>query len=286
VPDTSIGKRRRGSSRQSQRSAPRSTSGGVSSSRSTAPVGGASVSSRVPGIPWLVGGAIVLVVLVGAFLVFRPGSGGGGTGSATASGSPNASPAASQLAGASGSTAPGTGNGSCPTKQPDPLPAGQTRTVTLTTPKGTMAIKVEADLSPIAAGNFVALASCGYYDGTVFHRTATLQDGTPFVIQGGDPTGTGTGGPGYTIKDEPVKTEYKRGTVAMARTSQPDSVGSQFFIVLDDKDGEILKAYNTYQIIGNVTSGMETADAIYAASGGKEQPTNPIPITTATVTNP
>jgi peptidyl-prolyl cis-trans isomerase B (cyclophilin B) len=286
VPDTSIGKRRRGSSRQSQRSAPRSTSGGVSSSRSTAPVGGASVSSRVPGIPWLVGGAIVLVVLVGAFLVFRPGSGGGGTGSATASGSPNASPAASQLAGASGSTAPGIGNGSCPTKQPDPLPAGQTRTVTLTTPKGTMAIKVEADLSPIAAGNFVALASCGYYDGTVFHRTATLQDGTPFVIQGGDPTGTGTGGPGYTIKDEPVKTEYKRGTVAMARTSQPDSVGSQFFIVLDDKDGEILKAYNTYQIIGNVTSGMETADAIYAASGGKEQPTNPIPITTATVTNP
>jgi cyclophilin family peptidyl-prolyl cis-trans isomerase len=230
-----------------------------------------------------VGGAIVLVVLVGAFLIFRPG-GGGGTGSATASGSLSA--AASPAAGASGSTAPGTGNGACPTTQPDPLPAGQTRTVTLTTPKGNMAIKVEADLSPIAAGNFVALASCGYYDGTVFHRTATLQDGTPFVIQGGDPTGTGTGGPGYTIKDEPVKTDYKRGTVAMARTADPDSVGSQFFIVLDDKDGEVLKAYNTYQIIGNVTSGMETADAIYAASGGKEQPANPIPITTATVANP
>jgi cyclophilin family peptidyl-prolyl cis-trans isomerase len=230
-----------------------------------------------------VGGAIVLVVLVGAFLILRPG-GGGGTGSATASGSPSA--AASPAAGASGPTAPGTGNGACPTTQPDPLPAGQTRTVTLTTPKGNMAIKVEADLSPIAAGNFVALASCGYYDGTVFHRTATLQDGTPFVIQGGDPTGTGTGGPGYTIKDEPVKTDYKRGTVAMARTADPDSVGSQFFIVLDDKDGEVLKAYNTYQIIGNVTSGMETADAIYAASGGKEQPANPIPITTATVANP
>jgi cyclophilin family peptidyl-prolyl cis-trans isomerase len=194
--------------------------------------------------------------------------------------------AASPAAGASGSTAPGTGNGACPTTQPDPLPAGQIRTVTLTTPKGNMAIKVEADLSPIAAGNFVALASCGYYDGTVFHRTATLQDGTPFVIQGGDPTGTGTGGPGYTIKDEPVKTDYKRGTVAMARTADPDSVGSQFFIVLDDKDGEVLKAYNTYQIIGNVTSGMERADAIYAASGGKEQPANPIPITTARVANP
>ena len=287
MPEPSKGKRRRGASRQTQRSAPRSPNGGGSFSRGTAPVSGTSVSSGIPGIPWLVGGAIVLVILVGAFLIFRPGS-SGGTGSATASGSPTAgaSAVASQAAGTSGSTAPGTGNGTCPTSQPDPLPAGQTRTVTLTTPKGAMAIKVEADLSPIAAGNFVALASCGYYDGTVFHRTATLQDGTPFVIQGGDPTGTGTGGPGYTIKDEPVKTDYKRGTVAMARTSEPDSVGSQFFIVLDDKDGEILKAYNTYQISGNVTSGMETADAIYAASGGKEQPTNPIPITTATVTNP
>ena len=76
--------------------------------------------------------------------------------------------------------------------------------MTLDTELGAIAILVEADLSPIAAGNFVALASCGYYDGTPFHRTPTLQDGTPFVIQGGDPTGTGTGGPGYEIKDEPV----------------------------------------------------------------------------------
>jgi cyclophilin family peptidyl-prolyl cis-trans isomerase len=237
-------------------------------------------------MPWLVGGAIVLMVLVGAFLILRPGGGGGGSGSATASGSPGASAAGSDAAGASGSTLPGTGNGTCPTTQPDPLPTGETRTVTLTTPKGNIVIEVEADLSPIATGNFVALASCGYYDGTVFHRTATLQDGTPFVIQGGDPTGTGTGGPGYTITDEPVTTDYKRGTVAMARTSEPDSVGSQFFIVLDDKDGGVLKAYNTYQIIGNVTSGMETADAIYAASSGAENPANPIPITTATVANP
>ncbi len=146
--------------------------------------------------------------------------------------------------------------------------------MTLDTPKGKMVIKVEADLSPIAAGNFVALASCGFYDGTPFHRTPTLQDGTPFVIQGGDPTGTG-GGPGYTIKDEPVTQPYKRGTVAMARSSQPNSVGSQFFIVLDDKDGDILGQANTYQIIGNVTQGMETADAIFAASGGVELPAEP-----------
>jgi cyclophilin family peptidyl-prolyl cis-trans isomerase len=162
--------------------------------------------------------------------------------------------------------------------------------VTLTTEEGPIVIKIEADLSPIAAGNFVALASCGYYDGTVFHRTATLQDGTPFVIQGGDPTGTGTGGPGYTIKDEPVTTDYHRGTVAMARTADPDSVGSQFFIVTDDAAAAALSAANTYQIIGEVTAGMETVDAIVALPNSGDATGNmaidPIAMTKVTVTNP
>jgi cyclophilin family peptidyl-prolyl cis-trans isomerase len=221
-------------------------------------------------VPWLVAGALAVVALIAILVVFKPGTGAGG---AAASASPG--PSGTAVAA-----------GACPTSQPAALPAGETRTVTLTTPKGAMAIKVEADLSPIAAGNFVALASCGYYDGTVFHRTATLQDGTPFVIQGGDPEGTGTGGPGYTITDEPVTTPYKRGTVAMARTADPNSVGSQYFIVLDDKDGAVLSSANTYQIIGNVTSGMDVADAIYAASGGAETPASPVPVTTATVANP
>jgi len=194
-----------------------------------------------------------------------------------------ASPAGS--ASASGSRA-AVGNGSCPTSQPAALPAGQTRTVTLATQKGTIVIQVVADLSPIATGNFVALASCEFYDGTVFHRTAKMDDGTPFVIQGGGQTAAGPRDPGYTIQDEPVKTPYVRGTVAMARTSSPNSVSSQFFIVLDDKDGAVLSSANTYQIIGKVTSGMEVADAIFAASGGVELPPNPIAITTATVTNP
>jgi cyclophilin family peptidyl-prolyl cis-trans isomerase len=278
VPEPSRGKRRRGSQRAG--GAPKadgySRAGGQ-------PVRGATVSSGIPRLPWLIGGAIVLVVLIGGFLLFRPGSSGGGPAAASASPGVNAG-ASAGAPGASGSAV--AGDGTCPTSQPDPLPAGQTRTVTLTTPKGDMVLKIEADLSPIAAGNFVALASCGFYDGTVFHRTPTLADGTPFVIQGGDPEGTGQGGPGYTIKDEPVTKPYKRGTVAMARTQAPNSVGSQFFIVLDDKDGSILGGANTYQIIGNVTSGMETADAIYVASGGQELPANPIPITTATVANP
>jgi cyclophilin family peptidyl-prolyl cis-trans isomerase len=264
VANGSKGKRRRGT----QKSAARPV---AAPATPTQPVGKASVTSRSPLVPWLVAAGLVVVALVAILVVFQPTGGIGGTGGTGASASP----------GASGAVA-----GTCPTSQPPALPAGETRTVTLTTPEGAIAIKVEADLSPIAAGNFVALASCGFYDGTVFHRTPTLADGTPFVIQGGDPEGTGMGGPGYTITDEPVTTAYKRGTVAMARSQAPNSVGSQFFIVLDDKDGEILSQANTYQIIGDVTSGMDVADAIFVASAGVELPADPVPITTATVATP
>jgi cyclophilin family peptidyl-prolyl cis-trans isomerase len=170
--------------------------------------------------------------------------------------------------------------GECPTSQPAPLAAGETRTVTITTDLGSMGIKIEADLSPIAAGNFVALAECGFYDGVGFHRVVP-----GFVIQGGDPTGSGSGGPGYTIEDEPVTTPYSRGTVAMARTTQPDSVGSQFFIVLDDGAREALEAANTYQIIGSVAIGMETADAI-AAAADAQLPSDPIVMTDVSVSTP
>jgi cyclophilin family peptidyl-prolyl cis-trans isomerase len=220
--------------------------------------------------------AVTLAVALFAMIALLAACGG------SAGGVPqSAAPSAASSAEASQGAAP-----ACPTTQPDPLPAGETRTVTLDTGKGAITMQLESDLSPIAVGNFVALASCGYYDGTVFHRTAALQDGTPFVIQGGDPTGTGTGGPGYTIKDETVTTAYHRGTVAMARTADPDSVGSQFFIVLDDGASDVLAAYNTYQIIGEVTAGMDVADAIFAASGGAENPSTPVAITTATVSNP
>ena len=169
----------------------------------------------------------------------------------------------------------------CPTAQPAALPAGETRTVTIATALGSMTLKIEADLSPIASGNFVALAGCGFYDGVVFHRVVP-----GFVIQGGDPTGKGTGGPGYTIADEPVTAQYGRGVVAMARTSQPNSVGSQFFIVLDDAGREALASFNTYQIIGHVTAGMETADAIVDAAHGVELPADPVTMTKVTVASP
>ena len=178
----------------------------------------------------------------------------------------------------------------CPTAQPDALAAGETRTVTIATDLGEIAIGIEADLSPIAAGNFVALAECGFYEDVVFHRVVQA-----FVIQGGDGengrspavnAAVGTGGPGYTIKDEPVTATYGRGTVAMARTAEPDSVGSQFFIVLDDGARGALEAANTYQIIGTVTSGMETADAIAEAAGREEIPSQPVVMIDVNVTTP
>jgi cyclophilin family peptidyl-prolyl cis-trans isomerase len=180
--------------------------------------------------------------------------------------------------------------GNCPTAQPAPLAAGGTRTVSIKTALGEIVVHVEGGLSPIAAGNFVALAECGFYDGVVFHRVVP-----DFVIQGGDGENgrspnidtslVGTGGPGYTIEDEPVTAIYGRGIVAMARTPQPNSVGSQFFIVLDDSARSSLEAANTYQIIGAVATGMETADAI-AAAADAQLPTEPVVMTDVSVSTP
>ncbi len=206
---------------------------------------------------------VVLIVLACAMTGCSPTAGGSPTPSSVAPGASSASGAA------------------CPTSQPAPLAAGETRTVTITTDLGSMTLKIEADLSPIAAGNFAALAECGFYDGVVFHRVVP-----DFVIQGGDPTGTGSGGPGYTITDEQVTATYRRGVVAMARTAQPNSVGSQFFIILDDAAAaQSLTPVNTYQIIGSVTSGMETADAITAAAD-QDIPTDPVVMTDVSVSNP
>jgi cyclophilin family peptidyl-prolyl cis-trans isomerase len=167
-------------------------------------------------------------------------------------------------------------------------------TVTIETTKGTIVMKLEADLAPAAVGNFLALARCGFYDGVVFHR---LVPG--FVIQGGDgqfgkgarldKSRVGTGGPGYTIDDDPVKVPYVRGVLAMARTPQPHSEGSQFFIVLSDEARSALESANTYAIMGHVTSGMDVVDAV-AAMPNSGEPNNsaldPVPMSKVTVSTP
>jgi len=203
----------------------------------------------------------------------------------TGSGSPAESVAGSTAGSAAGSAAPSVvpsegGSVSCPTSAPPPLPAGQTRTVTIGTELGDIGIKVEADLGPRAAGNFVALAECGFYVGTTFHR---LVPG--FVIQGGDPLGNGTGGPPYLFPNDPVTVSYDRGVVAMANSGR-DTNGSQFFIILDDLGAGLPPDYSVF---GRVASGMDVVDAIAAMpnSGGRENAAlDPVTMDSVSVVDP
>jgi cyclophilin family peptidyl-prolyl cis-trans isomerase len=149
-------------------------------------------------------------------------------------------------------------------------------TATLTTEKGVITIELFADRTPITVNNFIFLAQQKFYDGVIFHRTIP-----GFMIQGGDPTGTGTGGPGYKFEDEVFTGEYTRGTVAMANAG-PNTNGSQFFIM--HKDASLPK---NYVIFGTVTSGLEVVDAIATAptqSGGEgSTPVTPVAMTAVTI---
>ncbi|OGK12363.1 peptidylprolyl isomerase [Candidatus Roizmanbacteria bacterium RIFCSPLOWO2_01_FULL_37_16] len=127
-------------------------------------------------------------------------------------------------------------------------------TATLKTEKGDIVITLTADKTPITVNNFVYLAKKGFYSNTVFHRTIK-----GFMIQGGDPEGTGRGGPGYRFEDEPFEGDYSRGTVAMANAG-PDTNGSQFFIMHQDYE-----LPNNYVIFGKVVSSLEAVDAIAEA---------------------
>jgi cyclophilin family peptidyl-prolyl cis-trans isomerase len=134
---------------------------------------------------------------------------------------------------------------------------------TLETNRGTIELDLLPERSPIAANNFVALARDGFYDGVIFHRVIS-----GFMIQGGDPTGTGRGGPGYRFRDElEGEGTYARGTVAMANAG-PNTNGSQFFIMHSD-----YPLPHQYTIFGRVTSGLETVDAIAdAPRDGNDRP--------------
>ena len=149
---------------------------------------------------------------------------------------------------------------------------------TISTDKGDINVDIFTDGAPKAANNFLDLARKGFYDGVIFHRIVP-----GFVIQGGDPTGTGRGGPGYQFADEPFKGDYYRGTLAMANAG-PNTNGSQFFICLADLAGNLPKKYT---IFGQVTKGMDVVDAIAAGRlGPNDRPNEPVKITTVTVAGP
>jgi cyclophilin family peptidyl-prolyl cis-trans isomerase len=123
---------------------------------------------------------------------------------------------------------------------------------TITTNRGTIVMDLDPQLAPNSVNNFVGLARQGYYDGLTFHRVVP-----DFVIQGGCPQGSGTGGPGYKFADEPVQGEYVLGAVAMANAG-PNTNGSQFFITIDDCSRKLSKDYNLF---GFVVEGIDVAQA-------------------------
>jgi cyclophilin family peptidyl-prolyl cis-trans isomerase len=143
----------------------------------------------------------------------------------------------------------------------------------LHTSTGDITIQFNDDQTPITVNNFISLARDGFYDGTMFHRVI---DG--FMIQGGDPEGTGAGGPGYQFDDESFEGDYTRGTIAMAN-SGPNTNGSQFFIMHQDHN-----LPHSYVIFGKVASGMDAVDAIATAEvatnfgGEQSKPVSPVTI--------
>jgi peptidyl-prolyl cis-trans isomerase B (cyclophilin B) len=156
-------------------------------------------------------------------------------------------------------------------------------TATLETTAGSMKLEFFTDKAPGHVENFVKLAEKGFYDGTVFHRTIA-----GFMIQGGCPKGTGTGGPGYTIKAEFNDTPHVKGVLSMARAADPNSAGSQFFIC----HGDASFLDNQYTAFGRLIDGMDTLDSIAKApvmtgpGGEKSKPHAPVKISKVTITHP
>jgi len=151
-------------------------------------------------------------------------------------------------------------------------------TAILKTSEGNIEISLNAKETPVTANNFVYLSNNKYYDGTIFHRAIS-----GFMIQGGDPKGDGTGGPGYQFNDEEFSGEYTRGTVAMANAG-PNTNGSQFFIMHAD-----YPLPPNYVIFGKVVKGMEAVDKIAAApvtynsSGELSKPIKPVVVNSVSI---
>ena len=166
------------------------------------------------------------------------------------------------------------GNHAAPTQ---PLPRGKTTTLTFDTSCGSFTITLDPTNAPHASASLAALAKDGYFDDTIFHRVVP-----GFVIQGGDPTQIGFGGPGYSTVDPPPKTAtYTKGVVAMAKTeTEPaGTAGSQFFVVTGADAG----LTPDYAIVGKVTDGMDTVMRIDALGVGDGSPSQPVVIDRVTV---
>lgn len=159
------------------------------------------------------------------------------------------------------------------TKADQVIKVGKTYTATIHTTAGDITVELSKD-TPVTTNNFVFLSKEKFYDGIIFHRIIS-----GFMIQGGDPTGTGTGGPGYKFADEKFSGEYKRGTIAMANSGK-DTNGSQFFIMHAD-----YALPPNYVIFGQTIDGLDVVDKIATAkTGSNDRPVNPVSIKSITIT--
>jgi cyclophilin family peptidyl-prolyl cis-trans isomerase len=218
---------------------------------------------------------IVLIPIV-AIGVFVAVSGGGDDDSSSAS------PAAK--AGCREVETPKPKKYDLPTAPPLTIDTTATYTATVNTSCGSFTIELDAADAPQTVNSFVFLSRDGFYDGLTFHRVAK-----GFVVQGGDAKGDGTGGPGYTLPDEPPPNGYQAGSVAMAN-SGPNTSGSQFFIVTTEEGAANLGGPPyLYSILGQVTEGIETIDKINKLGStspdpGSQSPKAPVIIEKITIT--
>lgn len=207
-----------------------------------------------------------VILVVGAFVALTSILGRTGTPSSAASGS-SAAAAGSGLA--AGCSTPPAAPGTAPKQQ---LPAkslagGRTWTARITTSCGTITVDLDGAKAPQTVSSFVSLARSGFYGDSPCHRLTTSGI---YVLQCGDPTGSGNGGPGYGygIENAPPSGSYSTGTLAMARTSDPNSNGSQFFLVY--KPTSLPTTGGGYSIFGHVTGGLDVVTKVAAkgAAGG------------------
>ena len=149
-------------------------------------------------------------------------------------------------------------------------------TATMNTSMGTLVIALDAINAPLTMNNFVFLAGYHYYEGVSFHRIIN-----GFMCQGGDPTGTGRGGPGYRFADEPVKQRYQLGSLAMANAG-PNTNGSQFFLISGSNGVSLPPQYNHF---GQVVKGLEIVDAMQRVETDRnDRPITPVVIESVTIT--
>jgi cyclophilin family peptidyl-prolyl cis-trans isomerase len=222
---------------------------------------------------WLIlgGFAVLAVVIVAIILISRSGGSSDNSGSSTT---------ASKEEGAKGASAKGCRKVAQPKPREESLPKpkmttkkGEKVTAVVETNCGTFEIELATSEAPTIANSFAYLAEEGFYDELTFHRIVP-----EFVIQGGDPTGTGGGGPGYEVVEAPPKNlKYTLGTVAMAKTAEAPSgaAGSQFYVV-SGPQGETLPP--EYALAGHVTKGLDVVERIGELGGPEEKPTEPVVI--------